>query len=173
MKMRRSASHLAHLVRSYLLYLELDAALANAQRKRHLMEQRLVLVEGEISELLRGVAREFGREEDIDVSFDSGELRISENILYSLLEELTDQALRQSRVGNKIKILGKKQISTYRFTMMSQISSDPAAVLLASGEDVPLGLQLARRITEIFGGSLDLQESRQGESRTFVELPLA
>jgi two-component system, sensor histidine kinase and response regulator len=169
--MRRAAARLVHLVRSYMLYLELDTAQSNPARRDKFRQERLILDGMEIAQLLRGVAREFGREEDLRVEIYSAVLKMSESVFFTLLEELADQAFRRSRLGNAVEVHGQVQKDAYHLTISSQSGLDPAALLLTQNEDTPLGFLLARRIVEIYDGELEIQDSREGFTRVGVNLP--
>jgi len=169
--MRRAAARLAHLVRSYMLYLELDSAQAVPERRSDLRDERLALNGEEIEVLLRGVAREFGREEDLQVEINPAVLKMSEPVFFTLIEELVDEAFRRSRLGNAVEVRGKEVYNAYHLAISSRGGTDPAALLLSQTEETPLGFLLARRIVEIYGGELEIQDSQGGLTRVGVNLP--
>jgi signal transduction histidine kinase len=168
---RRAAFRLTHLVRSYLLYINLEPVLLDPLGKERLLLERAPVCQTEVEDLLHDLAREWGREEDFHVSIQDVVLHISEAVFFSLLEELTDQALRQSRAGVRVTITGKSLPGVYRLEVITQGSTDPASLLLAIQEETPLGLLLARRIVEIYGGQLSLADTPEGDSRIVLEFP--
>jgi signal transduction histidine kinase len=169
--MRRAAARLAHLVRSYMLYLELDSAQSIPSRREKFRAERVILDGDEIAVLLRGVAREFGREEDLRVEVHSAVLKMSESVFFTLLEELADQAFRQSRLGDVVEVHGQVRHNGYHLNISSQGGLDPAALLLSQNEETPLGFLLARRIVEIYDGDLAIQDSQEGSTQVNVNLP--
>jgi two-component system, sensor histidine kinase and response regulator len=169
--MRRAAASLTHFVRSYMLYLELDAVPSNPDQQSRLLAERVTVRGDEIAMLLQGVTREWGREEDLHVDMDAGVLKMSEPVFFTLLEELADLAIRRSRSGNAVNIRGQIHNAYYDLSVSSQVGQDFAALLLVSSEDPPLGYLLARRIAEIYGGGLEIQDTDEGVNRVTVRIP--
>jgi DNA-binding response OmpR family regulator len=168
---RRTAEHLTLLVGCYSLYLELESALSNADRRADLLRQQCGVRQAQVAGILNDLARLAGREDDLSFSMQDAHLRMSERVFFSLLEALGDQIFRFTPVGVAIKINGYTSSNHYRLEIQTQGSWSPAAKLMAMKEETPLGLLLARRIVEVYGGTLSLSDSLDGSSHLVLELP--
>lgn len=131
------------------------------------------------------MAREiYNRADDLTINFDATEIAISQEYLLRLIIEVTDNALKFSKIGNPVTVIGKKEFDNYCLT----ITDIGTGFIINSTSDIGafkqfnrrkfeqqglgIGLHLVKQLVELNRGELQVN-SREGEGTTVtITLPL-
>jgi signal transduction histidine kinase len=139
-----------------------------------------------IKDELYTIAKEiYSRENDLEVTFESPtEIGISLEYLLRILIELTDNAIKFSRSGDKVLIKGKKEGTNYTF----EIFDSGSGFVIKSIDDIEafkqfnrrrleqqglgIGLYLVKQLIIFNKGSFHIHATEGHGTRVTVTLPL-
>lgn len=180
-----SAKRLYRLVQNYLLYAELEIALHQPQRLDYLRGQGTNGAISMISQSAREKAKQTCREADLQIDLENAFVKISETHLYKIVEELVDNACKYSEPGMPIAIKGEvSKSASYTLSVTDrgrgmtreQISNHGAYMQfdrkLYEQQGSGLGIALAKRLAELYGGELTIQSIPNQETTVVVVLPI-
>ncbi len=135
-------------------------------------------------ELLTMAKEIYNRADDLAINFESAEIGISQEYLLRLIIEVTDNALKFSKAGNKVMVTGKKDFDYYIITIIDT----GVGFIINSTDDIGpfkqfnrrkfeqqglgIGLHLVKQLIEFNRGEFDVQ-SREAQGTTVtIKLPL-
>ncbi len=183
---RVSAQRLLRLVENFLLYARTDF-LANApelvEQLRHFSVDEPSIVVQDIA-LMK--AEEYGRITDLRFSLTALNLRLAMPTEHfaKIAEELIDNALKFSPAGSPIEIETWCDATSFSTAIRDYGPGIPPELptrirayyqpgrLLHEQQGIGLGLTLAKRLLELYGGSLTLERLPGGGTRVAFQLPL-
>jgi len=171
-----SASQLHRRIENCLLYAEIERLASDWQQVATLQEHR-----AGIHQVLEPVARDYARmlqrATDLDLQIDDALAGISEDALKKIVEELLDNAFRYSRPGKAVQLKTAIGADSVAFSITDQgCGMNPEQVAQAGGpmpldqvllaqQGTGLGLAIARRLIEVYRGTLTIQ-SEPGHGTT-------
>jgi signal transduction histidine kinase len=173
----QSAERLEHLIVNYLMYAELEIALndpARLQLLRATITNSMRLVIGQAA---RTAAEKARRPDDLSLDLDDSPGHIAEQHLTKLTLELADNAFKFSAPGTPVELAGRVAGDHYVVTFIDhgrgllpeQIAHVGAYMQferkLHEQQGSGLGLTIARRLAEVYGGELTI-DSVYGSSTT-------
>lgn len=164
-----SGNRLYRIIENYLLYVQLELSDQHKQG----------ITSGEILEALifsecYSVAKNHSRESNLKTNIKPADLLISEDFLRKILRELLDNAFRYSSDAEPVEITGKISGGKYLLSVkdngigMEQRNTKNIGAFTqfdrAKNEQqgLGLGLAIAKRMTELSGGQLDV-DSKPGQ----------
>ncbi|MCT7980079.1 hybrid sensor histidine kinase/response regulator [Laspinema olomoucense] len=180
-----SAKRLYRLVQNYLLYAELEIAIHQPQRLDYLRDQAMSGALSMISQSAGEKAKQTGREADLQMDIENAFLKISETHLYKIVEELVDNACKYSEPGTPIAVKGEVS-GTASYTLSvtdlgrgmtrEQIANHGAYIQfdrqLYEQQGTGLGMAIAKRLAELYGGKLTIESIPNQETTVSVVLPI-
>ncbi len=177
-----SAQRLQRLALNYLLYAELELAAAAPQDTHVLREQRISL-DPLVIEVASQKAKQAEREADLTVDVAEATVRISEDHLRKIVEELLDNAFKFSKVGTAVRVTGTHTDRFYTLSfidhgygMTAKQIADVGAYMqferkLHEQQGSGLGLTIARRLVDLYGGKLSIESIPGQQTTVDVTLP--
>ncbi|HEV8544357.1 MAG TPA: response regulator [Verrucomicrobiae bacterium] len=180
---RSSAQRLRKLVEKFLLYAQVELTAADAHQKRSLSQRTPMPTDETIVAAAMRVARENHREGDLEQRLGRVDHRMSHAHLERLVRELVENAFKFSEPGGRIEVNSSRENGNFKIEVTDygrgftpeQIKKIDANMQfdrkLQEQQGTGLGLAIARRLAELYGGSLEI-ESKPGERTTVrVQVP--
>ncbi|MCC5635683.1 response regulator [Nostoc sp. CHAB 5844] len=179
----QSSQRLFHLIQKFLFYAELEIIATDPQRIQEIQNQSTEFPIQEITTLITEIAKNAGREADIQLDFSPCHVNISRNRSMKIIEELYDNALKFSACGTPIKITAKALNNTFSLSFSDQgrgMSADQIAELgayrqferkLHEQQGSGLGLIIVKKLAELHGGTLKIESKPQEKTIVTVTLP--
>jgi signal transduction histidine kinase len=182
----KAAMRLYHLIENYLVYAQIEIAVnepgfSNRIKVSKTEDPRIVMEDQAIQK-----AQEYNREADLKLEIQElPPVRIMEDYLKKMIEELVDNAFKFSEAGKNVYVTVSRsgnhcviQVTDYGRGMTSEQVTDIGAYMqfnrkFYEQQGSGLGLVIARRITEIHGGRLSIESIPNQQTSITVKLPLA
>ena len=182
----QAAQRLLRLIQNYLLFNELGVAFSDTNKMNTLRSSRVGSSWITISEISSIIARQMNREQDIKINLVDAPLRISEDYLQKIVEELLENACKFSPSGSPIEISGSilPQKMSYLLRVVDygqSISKEQIKNIMGYSEsdrkfhelqNLGIGLLLVKRLVDIHGGELSLTSVPEKSTVVEVNLPL-
>lgn len=181
---RSGAERQYRLVRKLILHFELDRLVAMP------VKPAAVLLASGVDRVITAVAgkvaRDEGREGDLDLRCDDAMVGLHEEYVSAAVGELVENGFRFSKPGQPVTVRGTVGAGRYRIEVMD--AGCGLSVEQRSGvgpftqfdrasreqQGLGLGLSIVRAVAGLVGGSMRLEESSPGPGlRVVLELPLA
>lgn len=181
--MHQSAERLKELIEKFLVYAQVELT-AKGPDAHHLPTQPPHSTRDTIAASASRVAGEFQRKEDLRLSLDSIPHRISASHLDRIVRELVQNGFKFSSPRGAVEVKSSAANGTFKFEVLDhgrgftpeQIQRVGANLQfdrrLQEQQGSGLGLTIARRLAELYGGSLKLQSTPGQQTSAIVELPL-
>jgi len=172
-----SAMRLLRLVQNYLLYAELELVPFAAATSL------LVDVAGKCRTVAMERAVQYKRSSDLKIDVFNGEVYLAEMHFKKIVEELVDNALKFSMPGTRVTVHGAPAVDHYVLIINDQgrgmtpehIQQIGACMQferkLYEQQGSGLGLTLAKRLTELYGGELTIASVLHQGTKVKVTLP--
>ncbi|MBD2436180.1 response regulator [Nostoc sp. FACHB-110] len=178
-----SSQRLFHLIQKFLLYAELEIIATDPKRIHELQSQITDFPTNNLINLVREKAKSYDREADVQIEFYPCIIKIGENKISKIIEELIDNACKFSPSGTPITI--KNQIVNHHFSLtvgdrgrgmtLEQIAELGAyrqfERKLHEQQGSGLGLIIAKRLAELHGGQMSIHSQPQVQTLVTVILP--
>ncbi|MBE2272151.1 MAG: response regulator [Anaerolinea sp.] len=170
-------NRLLHLIENYLSYTRVEALARDAEQLAQIRQAQTAFPGYVIHSAALGIASHHQREGDVRVEAAHAVLAISEDSLTKIIRELCDNAFRFSEAGQPVVVIGAVTADGYVISVSDrgrgmtpeQIRKIGAFTqfdrALYEQQGSGLGLELSRKLTELFGGSLAVA-STAGEGTT-------
>ena len=180
--MHQAGERLRGLIEKFLVYAHVELTAGNpalhdaAPRAPHLTKET-------ISAAAARVAREFQRPDDLHLSLTSIEHRISPSHLERIIRELVENAFKFSDANSIVEVKSSSNNGNVRIEVADKghgLSADHIQRLganlqfdrrLHEQQGSGLGLAIARRLTELYGGTLQLESTPQAGTKVLVQIP--
>jgi len=170
----QSGKRLYRLTQNFLLYAELELQMADPGRRETHHTPAKSHIKGLIQDVALQIAQQNDRESDLNLNLEDTTLLISEPRLRKILEELLDNAFKFSDPQTPVALTGTRINTDYCLSITNQgrgMTPDQIARLgaymqferrLYEQQGSGLGLIIAKRLTEIYGGRMQI-DSQPGE----------
>ena len=180
--LHESGVRLLHLIENYLLYYELRLASANPDRSCLYLRNSIEVPPP--SDFFESIARRHGRASDLVVEMESRTVGINEELVWKILAELVDNALKFSDPHKVVRVCGLEEDGRYRVTIadqgagMTEEQIESVAPFTqfdrerTEQQGLGLGLCLVRLIAEVCGLDLSLSSTPGKGTRVSVSLPI-
>lgn len=181
---RISTNRLHRIAQNFLLYADLELKARNLEQEKF---QQNDLIGGSsvhhLSALAMAKAEEYNRISDLRLELPEVLVSVSRSQFSKIFEELIDNAFKFSKRGTLVSISGKcfakmVQLEVHdhgRGMIPEQIESIRAYLQfdrkLYEQQGCGLGLTIAKRLTELLGGSLSIESIPKQETRIYITLP--
>jgi two-component system, sensor histidine kinase and response regulator len=179
-----SAERLYKLTQNFLLYAELELMLADAQRVAGLRQEAICAQAATaIATIATKQAKQCNRQADLQLTLQDGVVPVPEHRLQKIATEIIDNAFKFSEAGTPVTIAIYVENNHFvlsvsdrgRGMTTQQIDSVGAYMQferrLYEQQGSGLGLIIAKRLTELYGGQLSI-ESAPNQTTVKVMLPI-
>jgi two-component system, sensor histidine kinase and response regulator len=178
-----SGKRLERLIENFLIYAQIELLGADAQKSSVLRHKQTPSPAGLIEDHARGRAREANRLEDLTLDLVDQPLPISEGYLAKIVDEVVQNAFKFSERGKRVSVTLSgsangvvlsvtdqgRGFSTEHITKVGAYMQFERAIQEQQG--LGLGLVIAKRLTELHGGTLSIQSERGATTTVAVKLP--
>jgi two-component system, sensor histidine kinase and response regulator len=180
----QSAERLEHLIVNYLAFAELEVVLNDPARLQLLRARTCGSARLVISQTARIIAERVHRETDLVLNLEDAAVRMADQHLGKLVDELVDNAFKFSTAGQPVELAS--QIVDDRFVLTltdhgrglapEQIADIDAYMQferkLHEQQGSGLGLTIARRLIEVYHGELTIDSVYGSRTTILIKLPL-
>ena len=182
---RDSGKRLERLIENFLIYAQIELLGADTLKVNALRQQQTRAPAKLIQEHAVGQARVADRANDLVLDLADHPVRISEDYLARIVDELVQNAFRFSDSGKRVSVTLSglpngvvlsvtdqgRGFSTEHITKVGAYMQFERQIQEQQG--LGLGLVIARRLAELHGGTLSIQSERGSRTTVSVELPRA
>jgi two-component system sensor histidine kinase/response regulator len=180
-----SGKRLERLIENFLIYTQIELLGADPLRISALRKKQTASPRKIVEARARHQAETAGRKNDVVLELTDKAVAISEEYLTKIVDELTHNALKFSNPGTPIQVSmfpSDKEltltISDHGRGLRTEHISKVGAYMQFDRKQheqqgLGLGLIIAKRLTELHGGSLTLQSEPGTGTTVIVRLPLA
>jgi len=180
-----SGKRLERLVENFLIYAQIELLGADMQKIGALRQKQTQSPARLIEEHARGQAQAAKRGDDLALNLADHAVPMSEGYLAKIVDELVQNAFKFSEAGKRVSVglsaspTGVmlsvtdqgRGFSTEHITKVGAYMQFDRKIQEQQG--LGLGLVIARRLTELHGGTLSIQSERGGATTVTVRLPKA
>jgi len=182
---RDSGKRLERLIENFLIYAQIELLGADAQKIAALRQKQTVFPAKLIEDHARNQAQAASRTEDLVLDLADVAVPISEDYLAKIVDELVQNAFKFSESGKRVGVALSatpnslilsvadrgRGFSTEHITRVGAYMQFDRKMQEQQG--LGLGLTIAKRLTELHGGTLTIHSERGGVTTVAVRLPKA
>jgi len=181
-----SAKRLERLVENYVLFADLELAMAEEGHRLQSYPARPLALAKTVREAVESTAAMAGRTSDLQLEIEEATVAIAPQYLRKLVCELVDNACKFSEAGDHVRVTlraAREGAAEVRLEIANQgigISTDEIARLEAfrqigreqhEQQGMGLGLAIVDRLCRVYGGSLSLSSTPGEWTRALISLP--
>lgn len=179
-----SAQRLQDLIQKFLLYAEIEITSKDPKKIEMLRNNYTDFPVTSITELAKQKAKKAGREADLFLNLKAATVNISDSSLNTIVEEIIDNAFKYSSEGTSVRVINTLESNKFiieitdrgRGMTVEQIDNLGAYMQfdrqLHAQEGSGLGLTIAKRLTELHGGTLEVNSIVDRGTTVRIELPM-
>lgn len=180
-----SGKRLERLIENFLIYSQIELMGKDPQRAGALRKKKTQSPQKVVEARAAHQAQEAGRQPDLKLDLTDKPVAISEEYLTKIVDELVHNAFKFSKAGTAVQValrasenalilavadqgrgLGTNQIQKIGAYMQFDRKTHEQ-------QGLGLGLIIAKRLTELHGGSLTIEALQDGGTSVAVKIPLA
>ncbi len=179
----RSGSRLQRLIENFLIYTQIEILAANQSEVESLRNNQLPESLHLIDSIARQKARMYNRLSDITTNLIESPIRLLPEHLTKIIEEVVDNAFKFSEAGTLVRITSTKSSNRLVISISDEgrgLSQEEIAYLGAyqqfkrkfyEQQGVGLGLIIAKRFTELYGGTMNILSNAKKGTTVEISLP--
>ncbi len=180
---QHSGKRLERLVENFLIYAQLELLGTDAQRLSALRNQSTPAAARVVETHARAQAQDARRANDLILELSDLAVPVSEDYLAKIADELIQNAFKFSAAGSRVQVALAGDERAIWLAVSDQgrgLSPEQIAQVGAymqfdrkmhEQQGLGLGLSIARRLTELHGGTLDIQSEKDTGTTVTVKLP--
>jgi two-component system, sensor histidine kinase and response regulator len=182
-----AALRLYRLVENYLVYAQLEVVLTDQKRIQTIRQFTTLDPRFVVENVIIQKVNEAQRDADLILNVnDNVDVRILQDNLKKITEELIDNALKFSQPGTAVEVTSHVDNGYYTLTFVDHGRGIPPENIRDIGaaynqfgrkwyeqQGSGFGLAIVKRLAELHGGDVDLESFPDHETRVTVKLPLA
>jgi signal transduction histidine kinase len=181
----KNGRRLRRLIENFLIYAQIEILKMDYQKIEQLRKCHTPDVSKLIDAAARQRAYEAGRTTDLSLELTTAYVAMSPDYFGKVFEELFDNAIRYSKKGTSLRIVTELKGDRFVLHVRDQGRGLSAEQLLNVGAYIQferkiyeqqgsgLGLTVAKRLTELHGGTLSVESEYKAGTTVTVMLPLA
>jgi signal transduction histidine kinase len=178
-----SGKRLERLIENFLIYAQLELLSADPQKISALRQKQTLAPRALIAERAGHVAAAAKRQADLRLTIEEAPLPISEEYLGKIVEELAQNAFKFSPPGSPVSIVLADTPNGFILSVTDQGRGFSTEHITKVGaymqfdrkmheqQGLGLGLSIAKRMTELHGGTLTIQSQRGAATMVALKLP--
>ncbi len=179
-----SGKSLQQLAQNFLVYTNLELIFSNPEQVQAFRNTRnRTLTRSLITEVAQQKAIAIGRQNDLQLDVQDYIVNLAEHDLRKAVEEIIDNAFKFSQAGSAVRVIGcinSNHFNLYITDYGRGMTAERVAELGAytqferrayEQKGCGLGLAVARRIVELYGGSLMIESIPQQQTIVRLSLP--
>ncbi len=179
-----SAQRLNVVLEKYIRYANLELISSNLNEVKNLQAKFTSSVSYIISEIAYNIADKYNRREDLIINICNDDLKISEEHLLLLIEELFDNAFKFSVEGQIVDINSYENNEIFHLIIKDNGQGFPKDFMSQIGAFVQferkkyeqqgtgLGLIIAKKIMSIYNGNIDITSDEKSYTTVTASLPI-
>ncbi len=179
----QSAVRLERLIVNYLIYAEVEVFITDPQRMAALRARSASSAQLIVRQTAVEVAQRVKRDADLKMDVQDAPVQIPEPHFTKLIEELVDNGFKFSQSSTPVQITGRVKDNLYEVWVDDQGRGMTAAQIADVGAHMQferklheqqgsgLGLIIAKRLAELYGGSLSIDSVYGSRTTVVVTLP--
>ncbi len=183
--MHKSGTRLLRMLENFMIFTQIEVVAADVEKLASLRTSHPLETSMIIRTASRRKAELYGRLADLDLDLSEGNVAISEAHFEKICDELLDNAFKFSSAGSKVAVTAKVKEHDFVLTVtdcgrgmtLEQIRSLGAYVQFDrtshEQQGAGLGLTIAKRLTEIHGGTMELYVGSGQGLTVRVHLPVS
>jgi signal transduction histidine kinase len=180
-----SGKRLERLIENFLIYAQIEMIGADPQKLSALRKKRTNSPAGLIERLARAQAQQANREQDLVFDLHDAPVPISEDYLAKIVDEIAQNAFKFSDPGTKVTVRlsdGPGNVSLVIADRGRGFSTEHITRVgaymqfdrkLHEQQGIGLGLSIAKRLTELHGGTLAIESQAASSTTVSIKLPKA
>lgn len=180
-----SGKRLERLIENFLIYAQLEILGADPQKVQALRRKQTAAPGGLVEQHARQQANEAKRVADLQLRLDQSPVAISEEYFGKIVDELTQNAFKFSTLGSPVFVELVESPGAMTLVVRDQGRGFSTEHITKVGaymqfdrkmqeqQGLGLGLTIARRLTELHGGTLAIQAEKGAGTTVTVKLPKA
>jgi len=178
-----SGRRLERLIENFLVYVQLEIAAGDGAKTTALRSAKLSDARRVVDEKAKEAAAQSGREADLKLELSPVAAPISEDYLAKVVEELVQNALKFSKPGTPVTVSLSRSPAGVALAVNDRgrgFTADQIARIGAymqfdrrsqEQQGAGLGLVIAKRITELHGGTFTITSDAERGTTVLVKLP--
>jgi len=178
-----SGRRLERLVENFLIYAQLELFSTDPQRASALRDNQTLLPARVVETHAVKQAQQANRTDDLALDLTSVRMPMSEEYLGKVVDELTQNAFKFSPAGTRVRVTLSEGDDVVMLSVTDAgrgFSTEQIAKVgaymqfdrkMQEQQGMGLGLSIARRLTELHGGTLTLQSSKGSGTTVQIRLP--
>ena len=180
----QSAERLEHLIVNYLTFAELEIVLNDPARLQLLRARTCASARLVVGQIARTAAERTHREKDLVLNLEDSAIRMADQHLGKLADELMDNAFKFSAAGTPVELTSRVVDSRFVLTVTDygrgltpQQIADVGAYMqferkLHEQQGSGLGLTIAQRLVDVYDGELTIDSVYGAHTTITVKLPI-
>ncbi|HVV00945.1 MAG TPA: hybrid sensor histidine kinase/response regulator, partial [Verrucomicrobiae bacterium] len=178
-----SGKRLERLIENFLIYAQIELLETDPQKIKLLRLKQTVSPAKLIEERARQQAQLANRPEDLRLDLQEGAMPISEDYFAKIVDELVQNAFKFSQAGSPVRVGLFNMPNSMAFSVTDQGRGFSTEHITKVGaymqfdrkmqeqQGLGLGLAIARRLTELHGGTLAIQSGKGSATTVMMKLP--
>lgn len=178
-----SGKRLERLIENFLIYAQIELLGKDAQKSSVLRQKQTQSPARLIEDHARGHAQAANRPDDLTLDLADQPLPISEDYLAKIVDEVIQNAFKFSSPGQRVSVTLSGSTNGVALSVTDQgrgFSTEHITKVgaymqfdrkLHEQQGLGLGLVIAKRLTELHGGTLSIQSERGATTTVTVKLP--
>jgi len=182
-----SSERLYRLIQNFLLFAQLELFQSNPEQSQAWQNRLSKTTTNSVSiiqKIAQNIAQQIDRTDDLQLFLKEASVRISEEDLYKITEEIIDNAFKFSEKETPVIVESKLDDQNFILTVTNQGRGMSAEDIDRIGAYIQferklyeqqgsgLGLIIAKRMTELYGGKLEIQSIPNEQTTVSICLPL-
>jgi signal transduction histidine kinase len=179
----KSGKRLHHLIENYIIYAQIELILTEPERANRMRQVREAIPNPIVERVLREQMDKHGRSAHLALESTENILPISTDNLDKIVMELVDNAFKFSPADTKITISSKNEAGKFILEIENQGQGMTPEQIDSIGSYMQferkiqeqqgsgMGLIIAKRLTELYGGSLTIGSTPNVTTKVSIVLP--
>jgi two-component system, sensor histidine kinase and response regulator len=181
---KKAGLRLQHLLENFMIYSQIELVASDPERTSAFKREVLFRTSEHIEALSRTRAESWGRSADLALDLVPCAAAISESYLKKITEEIVDNAFKFSNAGTRVEVRTYSEKKSFVLSVAdsgrgmtpAQVANLGAYVQFERAyyeqQGTGLGLVIAKRLTELHGGTMELQSNIGAGLIVRVRLPM-